>query len=124
MIDSKDLIKKINSEIKGDAKPGDKEGFANEKILVFISFSMPKNSINELNQEASKYGAELYLRGIFEKSFKKTAEKILEVNPNEFKKYKIEKVPTFVLLKDGKEVSRLLGNVSLDYANSKLRESK
>jgi type-F conjugative transfer system pilin assembly protein TrbC len=101
-------------------------------ILVFISFSMPNVAIKELNSQVAKYGAKLILRGLHEKSFKKTAEKILEIdnrgvqvdiNPELFRKYNIKKVPTFVLIRNGEEVSRISGNVSLEYAKFKLRES-
>ena len=132
--DPEELEKKLKEEVlpqNGHKIGKSSDAEEGEKILVFVSFSMPNNSIKELSSDAQKYGAELYLRGIFEKSFKKTAKKILEVNekglrleinPSEFKRYKIEKVPTFVLVRDGSEISRLLGNVSLEYASSKLRE--
>ena len=99
------------------------------EILIFVSFSMPNIAIRELNENAQKHNAKLILRGLHEKSFKKTSKKILEIDkngvqididPELFKRYKIEKVPVFVLVKNDKEVSRLSGNVSLDYAKSKL----
>ena len=132
--DPEELEKKLKEELNPQHE-GQTRSILTEKgdkILVFVSFSMPNNSIRELSLDTQKYGARLYLRGIFEKSFKKTAQKILEVNnkglaleinPNQFKKYKIDKVPTFVLVKDGEEISRLSGNVSLEYATSKLQES-
>ena len=46
-----------------------------------------------------------------------------EVNPELFKIYKITHVPVFVLVKDTSEVSRLSGNVSLDFAAKKLKEN-
>ena len=59
-------------------------------------------------------------------------EKILEINsngltadidPQAFKQYNIMQVPTFVLLKNGEEVGRLVGNVTLDFAHKKLNEA-
>lgn len=108
-------------------KVDDKNG-----ILVFVSFSMPKSSLVELNNQAKKYNARLILRGIHKNSFSKTKDKILEIEPKGltvdidpqlFKLYKIKRVPTFVLLKDGKEVNRLSGNVSLEFAHKKLVEA-
>ena len=109
----------------------EKEMEGKDSILVFVSFSMPNIAINELNDVSEKYGAKLILRGLHEQSFQKTAKKILEINkdglkldinPELFKKYEIKKVPTFIFIKKGKEVSRLSGNVSLEYAKSKLVE--
>jgi conjugal transfer pilus assembly protein TrbC len=100
-------------------------------VVVFVSFSMPDASLKELGENADKYGATLVLRGLHEGSFVKTKEKILainkngiplEINPELFRRYNIYRVPTFVLLKDGKEVHRLSGNVTLEYAAAKLRK--
>ena len=44
----------------------------------------------------------------------------MDIDPQLFKQFKIERVPTFVLLKDGKEVNRLVGNVTLEFAHQKL----
>ena len=107
-------------EIRTDDKNG---------ILVFISFSMPKAALIELNNQAAKYKARLIMRGIYQNSFIKMKTKILEIEPKGlaididpqlFKQYKIERVPTFVLLKDGKEINRLSGNVTLEFAHEKL----
>lgn len=100
-------------------------------IIVFVSFSMPKLSLIELSDQSEKYGATLILRGIYRNSFTKTKDKILEINknglrlnvdPQLFRQYNIEKVPTFVLLKNGREIARLSGNVSLEFARNKLNE--
>lgn len=99
------------------------------RILIFVSFSMPKVALVELNNQAQKYKARLILRGIYQNSFTKTKDKILEIEPNGltfdidpqlFKQYKVERVPTFILLKNGKEVNRLIGNVTLEFAYKKL----
>jgi conjugal transfer pilus assembly protein TrbC len=110
-----------------------KEADIQNGILVFISFSMPKASLVELSEQSQKYNATLVLRGIHEDSFLKTKDKILEINPKGlqldihpdlFKQYSIKRVPTFVLVKNGKEVNRLSGNVTLEFASSKLREEQ
>ena len=97
--------------------------------LIFISFSMPKASIVELNNQAQKYNARLVIRGIYKDSFIRTKDKILEIEPKGlvididpqlFKQYQIKRVPTFILLKDGKEIKRLSGNVTLEFARKKL----
>lgn len=115
------------------------------KILVFVSFSMPKASLRALASEAAKHNAVLVMRGLKGDSFKTTQKAFLEiltqgknldpknmanqdmqgfeVNPELFKTYKIKKVPVFVLIKNTQEISRLSGNVSLDFAAKKLKEN-
>ena len=115
------------------------------KILVFVSFSMPKASLRALACEAVKYNAVVVMRGLKGDSFKTTQKAFLEivggdknldpknianqdmqgfeVNPELFKAYKIVSVPVFVLVKNTQEISRLSGNVSLDFAAKKLKES-
>lgn len=116
-----DLIKSIENEL----------GEAEKEILVFVSFSMPAISLKELSREAKKYNARLILRGIYQDSFKRTVEKILEtdknglsleINPNLFRQYRIQKVPTFVLIRGKEEISRLSGNVTLEYAKTELEK--
>ena len=102
-------------------------------IFVFVSFSMPKTSLIELNKQAQKYNATLVMRGIYKNSFSEMRKRILgispdglsiNIDPKAFEKYNIKQVPTFVLVKNNKEIHRLVGNVSLDYAHEKLSEAK
>ena len=120
------------------------------KLLVFVSFSMPKASLRALAQEAGKHNAVMVIRGLKDDSFKTTQQAFLEivgvdknqdlknminqetvnqdmqgfeVNPELFKTYNITRVPVFVLIKNTQEISRLSGNVSLDYAAKKLKEN-
>jgi conjugal transfer pilus assembly protein TrbC len=100
-------------------------------LLVFVSFSMPDASLKQLSDQSEKYGAILIMRGIHEGSFSKMKDKILSVDkgglkfcidPALFQKYDIRAAPVFVLVKDGKEINRLSGNVDLEFASSKLEE--
>ncbi len=100
-----------------------------EKILVFVSFSMPSQSLKRLTQECEKHHATLVLRGLKDNSFRKTMifmkeQKFnhgVEINPDLFTRYKITKVPVFLLTKDNREIARLSGNISLSFAALKLR---
>ena len=92
---------------------------------------MPKESLVELCNEAEKYNATLVIRGIYQNSFTKTKDKILNISPKGlalnidpelFRKYGIQRVPTFVLIRNGREIRRLAGNVSLEFAARKLNE--
>jgi type-F conjugative transfer system pilin assembly protein TrbC len=97
-------------------------------ILVFVSFSVPEAALKVLSHQAKKYGAKLILRGVVDGSFRRTAELMRKiavdddmfVHPELFKKYGIERVPTFVKVKNGEEVDRLGGNVDLEFASFKL----
>ena len=110
---------------------------AEDKILVFVSFSMPTVSLVALSQEAEKQHAVLVMCGLKDDSFKETqkafqnlgkdVESGIEINPEAFETYQIKQVPVFVLVKsiqgkDPRELSRLSGNVSLSFAANKLRE--
>ncbi|MEI8295904.1 MAG: type-F conjugative transfer system pilin assembly protein TrbC [Alphaproteobacteria bacterium] len=99
-----------------------------ERILVFVSFSMPEASLRELTEAAEAANAVLIIRGLIQDSFKITAERIkgyaqgMELNPDLFEQYSIQHVPTFVRIKDGHEQARLSGNVTLKFAKAKLEE--
>ena len=122
--------KDCSSEIQNTQN---KEADIANGILVFVSFSMPKASLIELSDQSHKYDATLVLRGIYNQSFMKTQNNILSISPNGlsltihpelFKQYDIKRVPTFVLVKNGKEVNRLSGNVTLEFASQKLQEEQ
>ncbi len=113
------------------------------KLLVFVSFSMPKASLLTLAKSAAQYNAVLVMQGLKDDSFKATQQAFMEligeegqggqlsgnqveaqgfeVNPELFKTYKIKHVPVFILVKGDQELGRLSGNVSLNFAAKKLQ---
>lgn len=99
-----------------------------KKYLIFVSFSMPKSSLQSLYLEASLNNGVLLIRGLKDGSFKETAAYLksleigVEINPQAFKQYKIDKVPTILLLKN-KQFKSISGNVSLSYAKELLEAS-
>jgi type-F conjugative transfer system pilin assembly protein TrbC len=106
-----------------------KETETENGLLVFVSFSMPEAALKTLSNQAERYGAKLILRGVVDGSFRKTGEAVrkismdcdLFVHPELFEKYAVKRVPTFIKVKDGKEVRRLGGNVDLEFASEKLK---
>ncbi len=78
-------------------------------ILVFVSFSMPKESMKLWMEQAQKVGGVVVLRGLINNSFKETAAKMtdlikedpavkgLEIDPTLYKKFSITKVPALVV---------------------------
>lgn len=78
-------------------------------VIIFVSFSMPEQSIVNLLQDAKKIHASVVIRGLIHNSFKETFIKMasivkkaggggVELNPPVFKKFNIEKVPAVVVL--------------------------
>lgn len=98
------------------------------RILVFVSFSMPKASLKELSRQAKKYNAVLVMRGLYQDSFVKTAQKLeeldidVDIDPDVFEKYHITKVPTFIQIQAGSPIRRLSGNVTLPFCAEKFGE--
>lgn len=75
-------------------------------LIVFVSFSMPDEMLQEYSKQAKQAGATLVLRGLVENSLTKTQRKAAtvnpvfadwEINPAAFRKYKVSVVPAIVL---------------------------
>ena len=99
------------------------------KYLIFISFSMPPDSIKLLYSESLNQNATLVMRGLLDGSFKKTAAKlqslnvVAQINPKLFKKYQIERVPTIVAVA-GNVHHSIAGNMSFIHAKERLLEAR
>lgn len=109
-----------------------------EDVLIFVSFSMPPESLRRAVAQANSIGAAVVLRGFKNNSMKETSLAVKElglakgnvmVNPNAFTKYKIDSVPAVVLAKADASAeldnqgcalpdtyAAVFGDVSLDYA--------
>lgn len=114
---------------------------SSNKILVFVSLSMPEESLKQLARDALTHNAVLILRGLQNNSFKETLDVLqamshpkehgsfhgfeggFEINPMLFETYNITHVPVFIHLKQGQEQSRLSGNVPLSFAYKKLMDA-
>ena len=79
------------------------------QLLIFVSFSMPEQSLKLWAEQASKVNGKLLLRGFVEDSLQKTTEETLRIfkepkadfliHPEAFEKFGIEKVPAVVIAK-------------------------
>ncbi|CAM4390865.1 MAG: hypothetical protein LEGION0398_MBIBDBAK_00169 [Legionellaceae bacterium] len=98
-------------------------------ILVFVSFSMPKESLEEWLLQAKKANANLVLRGLFHNSFKETASLLKPLvektksgfllDPTLFRRYGIKQVPAVIV--EGQDGAAIVyGNAGLPYALSKI----
>ncbi|MBP6952073.1 MAG: type-F conjugative transfer system pilin assembly protein TrbC [Alphaproteobacteria bacterium] len=107
----------------------DEDNIRYPKLLVFVSFSMPRESLKALGTHVNQLGGRLVLRGLLNGNFRETAQKLKDlqeevvIDPPLFEAYQVEHVPTFVLRQKNTERAeeevihdRLVGNVSLEYA--------
>ena len=120
-------VEPIDPSAAGEALPVEGEPLSgvasSERILVFVSFSMPEASITQL-LESLKDNPEvtLVLRGLIDDSMEKTARYIndikgvFEINPEQFERYNIQVVPTFIVFKKDVPVVRVSGNITLSHA--------
>lgn len=84
-----------------------------DALMVFASFSMPKESLKRLVSDTARAGGVVVLRGFKDGSIRSTGIAIndlgeagggVQINPNAFIKYRISSVPSVVLVKaDGAE---------------------
>ncbi|MFC1659633.1 type-F conjugative transfer system pilin assembly protein TrbC [Pseudomonadota bacterium] len=135
-----------NTELKNSQQgsAGEAEKTINH-LLIFISFSMPKQSLKERIEEAKRTGATLVLRGIIKDSITETAKELNKltnntgvnaiIDPNLFKAFSITKVPVIVVAKyraypceDKCNYTpihdKISGNISLEYALEQIISSR
>lgn len=107
-------------------------------IVAFVSFSMPEASIKKIIADTLKVNGTVAFVGFKNNDFKETAKEIrrldirkgnIQINPNAFKQYRIDVVPSIVMVKaqaeeslDGEgcvlpqNYSKVTGDVSLEFA--------
>jgi conjugal transfer pilus assembly protein TrbC len=109
-------------------------------LLVFVSLSMPRESLSVLAEQAARAKATLVLRGLVGRSFQKTAQAIRSaggearagwiVDPRLFDRFEVSVAPTVVLANaaaatldcadsqcvGAAEYAKIAGDVSLDYS--------
>jgi type-F conjugative transfer system pilin assembly protein TrbC len=95
-------------------------------LYIFVSFSIPKETLKALAHEAEKQKGILVIRGLIDNSFVKTAKVLQEIgvgvilDPTLFKEYDVKVVPTF-MQKHKNVYQRIAGNISLAYALEKFK---
>ena len=116
-------------------------------LLVFVSLSMPRPTLQRLVGQAARAKASIVLRGFANGSLRDTVAQVqgligarqvaVQIDPLAFDRFAVTRVPTFVLVRDGTRpvacasVScapadsflRTSGDVSLDYALEHMRRS-
>ncbi len=92
------------------------------EVIVFVSFSIPDESLRVYGAAAQKIGGRVVIRGLIGDSFKQTQQRLLslgielEIDPVLFTDHGVTQVPTIVWLQEGTETDRMKGHVALDYA--------
>ena len=109
-------------------------------LLVFVSLSMPRPTLQRLVDQAARAKASIVLRGFANGSLRDTVAQVqgligarqvaVQIDPLAFDRFAVTRVPTFVLVRDGTRPEscaagscappeaflRTAGDVSLDYA--------
>jgi conjugal transfer pilus assembly protein TrbC len=114
------------------------------RLLIFISASMPKKTIVNLMNQGSSLGAIFVVRGLIQGSYVKTYRYFYQlkgdnnvgvmINPTMFKAFDITSVPTFALYQSSQDLmhtacnitpnyTKVSGEVSIDYALTQLKSS-
>ena len=115
-------------------------------LRVFVTLDMPAASLKGLADQAARSGAVLVLRGLKDHSMRATLAAVQaligerqiawQIDPEAFKRFRVERAPTFVLLTGGAAAESctadcpvsssfvaVAGDVSLDYAlNAMVRQ--
>lgn len=109
-------------------------------LIVFISLTMPRPSLDRLLDQAARAGASVVLRGFVRGSLRQTVAEVqsligtrtvaVQIDPPAFDRFGIVQVPSFVLVRDGARPTdcaagscpaatdflKTAGDVSLEYA--------
>lgn len=130
-----DLLRQMAQQKPGAAS-------ATDSLLVFISFSMPAKTIEELSRQAKEAGAVLVLRGMKNANMRSTKEAAAVLNkggvewlihPELFKQFKVDRVPSIVVAAAGAdqvdqegcapdvEYASVAGDVSIEFALNVIR---
>lgn len=116
-------------------------------LIVFVSLSVPRPTLNRLLDQAELAGATVVLRGFVRGSLRATVAEVqaligqrqiaLQIDPPAFDRFAVTRVPSFVLVRDGaRPVScasgtcappeaflKADGDVSLDYALERMQRT-
>lgn len=118
---------------------------ATNRLLVFISSSMPKKTLVNLMTQGSSIGAVFIVRGLIQGSYVKTYKYFyslkgdntvgIMINPTLFKALDVNMVPTFALYKSSQDLMqtacsvapeyvKVSGNIPVHYALEQLKLAK
>ncbi|RTL56530.1 MAG: type-F conjugative transfer system pilin assembly protein TrbC [Rhodocyclaceae bacterium] len=146
-IDLNALAKGYAAQTEGMQPPASLAPGTGPGLLVFVSLTMPEATLQRLLDQAARVRAPVLIRGLARNSLRETAVQVqaligsrsaaVRIDPQAFDRFAISRVPSFVLLKDGKRPAACAGNrcaaeevfvkaagdVSLDYALETMQRS-
>jgi conjugal transfer pilus assembly protein TrbC len=128
-VDSDKIIERY-SEFKAATERTSEEG-----LIVLVSLSMPRASLDRLIDQSAKYRIPLVIRGLVGASLKKTSDVIqdimgkraaqIQIDPRMFQRFGVKTVPaTVVVSKNSERWMAVEGDVSVPYALEKIANSK
>jgi conjugal transfer pilus assembly protein TrbC len=93
-------------------------------LYIFVSLSLPDESLKLLSRQAKELGGNLVIRGLVQNSFKETHARLkklgipIDIDPTLFERFEVTRIPTFVLaeINDGDiqgKYDKVTGNVSV-----------
>ena len=102
------------------------------QLLVFISFSMPEDSLLSFAKELQNYSGAFVIRGLPNNSFAAFFNKLnylkeigmdtpILIDPDSFEDYEVTRVPT-IILREGETFDKITGNVLVSCALEKFTE--
>ncbi len=114
-------------------------------LMVFVSLSMPEPTLRKLLEQGARAQATLFIRGLVDNSIRTTVTRVqdligqapvaIQIDPQAFDRFGVERVPSFVLVRDGTRPAscasgvcsppqayvKVTGDVSIDYALDAMR---
>ncbi len=132
-------IEQIAESYSRSTSPSSKNPTAMPELMVFASFSMPKETLDRMVSQSEKSGAVIVFRGLKGDSLTKMGEEIAKmigtrnvtaiIHPPAFKQFKVERVPALVLARPSQAANvtedgcastssyiKVDGDVTQDYA--------
>lgn len=140
----KDAIAQLLHNYRFKADDVKKATITHYPLMIFVSSSIPKNSLKDLMIQAKKSGGILVFRGIIG-SLKNTQNFLADISkenvsviidPRLFDIFQVELVPTFIVLSDSTQDcqerdcqftpkhDRITGNITLKYALEQIENAK
>lgn len=122
-----------------------KAQIGDNRLLIFISSSMPKKTILNLMQQGSRIGAVFVIRGLINGSYVNTYKYFFKlrndlpigimINPTMYQAFQVTEVPTFAVYKSNTnilqtacktapEYTKIAGEMTVRYALEQLTKSK